>query len=108
MWILHVKATVKPGDEAQYERWKITEGEEQCKAPGFIKRTMVRSKDRKGIYFYQSAWETKEQAHEFMSSEHFKELYAKLRPDNTFEVPMERDECELVFDEVAVREQASV
>ncbi|GIW07150.1 MAG: hypothetical protein KatS3mg060_1955 [Dehalococcoidia bacterium] len=101
MWILHVKATVQPGGNAQYEAWKIAEGQLQRKAPGFIKRSLVHSRTDPRFYFYQSAWESYEQAHAFMESEEFKALIAQHRPADVFEVAMERDECELIFDEVA-------
>lgn len=103
MWTLHVKATVQPGGNAQYEGWKIAEGDLQRGAPGFIKRSLVHSRTDPRHYFYQSSWESREQAHAFMVSEEFKALYAQHRPTEVFEVAMERDECDLIFDEEAER-----
>ena len=101
MWVLHVKATVEPGGNGQYEAWKIAEGELQRKAPGFIKRSLVHSRTNPRLYFYQSMWESFEHAHAFMESDEFKALLAHHRPRDVFELPMERDECDLVFDESA-------
>ncbi len=101
MWVMHVRATVKEGGNAQYEGWKIAEGELQRKAPGFIKRVMVHSLTRPQLYFYTSWWEREEQARAFMQSREFQALHAAHAPREVFEVPMEQDTCEVIFDELA-------
>ncbi|MCS6803310.1 MAG: antibiotic biosynthesis monooxygenase family protein [Chloroflexota bacterium] len=103
MWILHVKATVQPGGNAHYEAWKFAEGALQRKAPGFIKRTLVRSRTDPRRYFYQSVWESADQARAFLESAEFQALFAQHRPRDVLEGAMERDECDLIFDEAAER-----
>lgn len=101
MFVMHVKATVKPGGNAQYEGWKVAEGDLQRRAPGFIKRVMIHSTTRPDLYFYTSMWEQEEQARAFMRSAEFQALHATHAPRDVFEVPMEQDLCEVIFDEVA-------
>jgi heme-degrading monooxygenase HmoA len=101
MFIMHVQATVQAGGNAQYEGWKIAEGDLQRKAPGFIKRLMVHSQERPDTYFYLSWWETAEQASTFMNSPEFQALHARHAPRDVFERPMIRDLCDPTFDEAA-------
>jgi heme-degrading monooxygenase HmoA len=98
---MHVKATIKPGGNEQYEGWKIAEGTLQRKAPGFIKRIMVHSTTNPQHYFYTSWWETAEQASAFMNSSEFQMLHKQHAPRDVFEEPMVHDVCEVIFDELA-------
>jgi heme-degrading monooxygenase HmoA len=101
MYVFHVTARVAPGREAEYERWKVEEGEIQRIAPGFIKRLLVKDKVRPGVYHYISFWESSEECARFSSSDAFKSMHANHNPGETFTEPMERYDVDVIFDEVA-------
>jgi heme-degrading monooxygenase HmoA len=102
-WVIHVSVIVNDEADAQerYRRWKILEGTEQVKARGFIKRTLLQSRDRPTHFYYQSFWEAEHFAHEFSATPEFKDLFAKHSPVGVFAVPQVLEQCDVIFDEVA-------
>lgn len=100
MYVFHVTARVAPGREAEYEAWKVEEGELQRRAPGFIKRLLLRDTEEPGLYYYISWWQTEEQCFAFAATPAFRALHARHDPGATFTQPMLRHQCEPVFDEV--------
>lgn len=101
MFVFHVTARVAAGREAEYEKWKVEEGLIQRKAPGFIKRLLVKDRIRQGVYHYISFWESEELCARFSSSDAFRSMHVSHNPGETFTAPMERYQVDVIFDEVA-------
>ena|SRR5579871_2190175 len=97
-WSFHVTVHVKPGGASIYEQWKITEGEGQRAARGFIKRTLLRAKSPAGVYYYQSFWESEAACQAYSQSEAFTSAFERLNPAAAFARPMQRHDCEIVLD----------
>lgn len=101
-WVIHVSVVVNEEADAQqrYRTWKILEGTEQCKSRGFIKRTLLQSRDTPTRFYYQSFWEEEHFAHDFSATDAFKELFAKHSPVGVFAKPQVLEHCDVIFDEV--------
>lgn len=97
-WQFHVTVEARPGHEAVYERWKIEEGERQRVTPGFRRRLLLRSHDRPHLFFYQSFWDSQEQARAFGSTPEFHALMREIDPQGAMAHPQLLEECALRLD----------
>ena len=100
MYVLHAKFVITEGNEALYERWKVDEALIQLRAPGFVKRLVLKDRDHRGVYYYVTFWETEEQMQTFSHSEELAamlELYGS--PSSTFAVPGEFARVDVLADE---------
>ncbi len=97
-WQFHVTVEAQPGHEAIYERWKVEEGERQRFTPGFRRRLLLRSDDRPQLFFYQSFWDSEEQARAFGSTPAFQALMREIDPNGAMVRPQLLEECDLRFD----------
>src|SRR5262249_41438242 len=100
MYTLHVTARVKPGGEEQYETWKREQGKIQRRAPGFLKRLLLKDKQNPGTYCYISFWETEEQCRAFSSSADFVTTHTRIDPQAALSAPLDLSVCDVVLDEV--------
>jgi heme-degrading monooxygenase HmoA len=101
MYALHLTITVKPGREREYEQWKIAQSELITRAPGFVKRMVLRDVDEPRVYFYVTFWESQETLQAFDQSAELAELLRQYQPKLTYANPHERHQVEVVVDERA-------
>jgi heme-degrading monooxygenase HmoA len=99
MYALHLTITIQPGREQEYEAWKIAQSELITRAPGFVKRTVLRDVDEPGVYFYVTFWESQETLDAFDQGPELAELLRQYQPKLTYAKPHDRHRVEIVVDE---------
>ena len=68
---IHVEFQMQPGQGERLLEWKRREGELRRRAPGFLKRTLLRSREDPDRFFYQSYWQSREAMLAFLHSPQF-------------------------------------
>jgi heme-degrading monooxygenase HmoA len=68
---IHVEFQMQPGQGERLLEWKRREGELRRRAPGFLKRTLLRSREDPDRFFYQSCWRSHEAVLAFLHSPQF-------------------------------------
>ncbi len=105
MYVFHSTVRLKPGNDARFLAMGATGGsgpEPILSAPGFIKRLLLRDKEHAGVYFYMSFWESFGHLEAYRATEAVRATVSAVGGADLFAAPLERVECEVVHDDVAL------
>ena len=101
MYIFMAKSEVALEDLDVFERDQKERSAQLLKAKGFIQRMVLKDKDRPGIYFYISAWESVEDHRGFKVDPDVKAWEGGLKAKGANFAELERADCAIVVQDRA-------
>ena len=74
MFVFHATVQAKPGMAEAYAERTIGASDAVTRAPGFIRRLLLRDREHDGVFFYISMWESEDHLQRYRDGEFVAEM----------------------------------
>lgn len=98
MFLFHATVHALPGKGAEYEARTIGSADAVARAPGFLRRLLLKDSEHDDVYFYISMWETEDDLERYRSTEYVAGMRERASL-GVLTTGVDRVRCELLLDQ---------